>query len=264
MADKKSSLVILVGNSKADDYDAYEFAELADVKFIQLRHKRGVANGFHAIRGFQGVKVIISESREGGVQYRAEFSRSTDGRDIRALRPLVFEPEGRTKLLTAYVPDSPFNREKLAKDFYHGLQCNITDAQILAEVRARADEIEAGKPVEPSREEVIASQDDEIKILREQLKAKEQENEELKERNEVIQTAKRVVKELPEDIRQAVTDIVHQENEGVVSKLKEQSPNGWQKTKKYKTLILPIIEKREKEELERMNNAEHSGTRIND
>lgn len=254
----KSSLVIVQGNSKVNDEDAFEFAELAGVKFIKLRHEKGAAPSKQSIRGFQGVYVRVIETREGGRKYLSEPTRSSDGNDIRALRPMIFNPEGRTQLLTAYLPDLPYNREKLAKNYFGRSMCLIVDPQIHAEVKERAQKIVESKPKGPSKDEVINTQADENALLRKALDDQKKENEDLKKINDVIKESKKIVKELPENVRASIREIVHTENETFINKLKEQSPNRWESTKKYKDTVLPIILERENTELERIN-ANNSG-----
>lgn len=257
----RSSLIVVDGDQTADDAAAYEYAELAGVTFIQLRHKAGAARTTWSARGFQGLTVRVSENREGGRSFKANWTQR-NGEDCRAHRPLVFEPEGRTRILTAYLPDSPFNRDKLA-GFYYEQACFwvITDPAILAEVKKAADEKKANAPKGPSQAEVIDAQADEIAVLRKRLEEETKRADSAEEKAEVVSKARRVVKELPSERLGAIEEIVHEQNADVISALQTQSPKGWRKLKRYQELIQPQIDEMVETELEKMN-ADHAGVGV--
>ncbi len=257
----KSSLVVIDGDPLADATTAYEYAELAEVKFIKLRHKAGAARASHSARGFQGVVVKVRDTREGGRSFSTLWSER-DGKSCRAHRPLVFEPEGRTRILTAYLPDSPFNRDKLAGWYFDGA-CfwTIIEPAILAEVKKAAEAKRDSAPKGPTKDQVIATQADENKVLREKLRLEERLRKEAQEKAEVVTNAQRAIKELPVDRIEAIVEIVHNDNKAVIAKLMEESPKGWTKLKKYRELIQPQIDAMKESELEKMN-ADHAGVGV--
>lgn len=254
----QSSLVVAVGNAKINEEDAFEFAEAAGVKFIKLRHEKGAGGSKQTIRGFQGVNVKVSESREGGRKFNAEPTKNSQGEDGRAFRPLQFIPEGRTKMLTAYLPDTPYNREKLARNFFGRSMCTVVDPETHSEIKKRAEEIAANLPKGPTKEEVISAQANENAMLRKALEENEAKVKELQQQNEVIKEARATIKELEPEVKDSIREIVHEENKTFIENLKKQAPQKWETTKKYKDMILPIIAEREKQELERLN-ANNSG-----
>lgn len=257
----QSSLVIIDGDQMADGPTGYEYAELAGIKFIELRHKAGAARASQSARGFQGVTIRVRENREGGRTFRAEWSER-NGAASRAHRPLVFDAVGRTRILTGYLPDSPFNRDKLAGFYYEqSAFWAITNPAILAEVKKAADVKKANEPKGPTKDQVIGTQSDEIRVLKEKLVLEKRSRMAAEEQAKVVQEAARTVKELPKERLEAVREIVHEKCAAIIATLKEQSPNGWANTKKYKELIQPQIDEMVNSELEKMN-AEHAGVSV--
>lgn len=153
----------------SDDYTIY--GEQAKLKFIKLKHKKGFAmNQCASVRGYQGADIVVSQTRDHQILY--EVALTTDnktGEACSAQRPLIFEPEKRTNLLTAVVPDTPFNRKKLACVYYHNPFAEIIDEAIDKEIDQMAREIELILPQEKTKDDTIQEQDDEISILRRKL-----------------------------------------------------------------------------------------------
>ena len=256
-----SSLIVLRGDQNARSDTEYEYAELAGVKFIELRHRRRSGPTTYHARGFQGVTVSVRQDRDGGRRFDAEYDINEDGKPKRALRPLIFEPVGRAQLLTAMLPDTDFNRNKLALRYIDGGFWSIQDPEVLADVKARAKVIEENLPKGPTKEEIIRRQAEENERLREQLALTRRQAKEARETAVAVVEARRAIKELPVELKDSIQEIVHEENASVIEKLKEQSPNGWMRTKKYKELVQPAIDERERQELEKLN-ADYSGAGI--
>lgn len=249
----KCSLIVVRGDATADEETCFEYAQLSDLKFIELRHKKGSGLNEWSVRGFQGVTVAVRRNRDNVMTFTHELTKDREGHDCRALRPLVFYPVGRAKVLTSFIPDTPFNREKMSQMYYHGATWTVMDPPTHAEIRERAEVIEAEKPKGPTKDQVITSQAEEMQGLRDKLVMAEKERDEAKEQAKVVRTASRSITELTQEQRDSIREIVHTENAEVIAKLKEQSPEGWREGKKYRDLIEPLVEKRERETLEQLN-----------
>lgn len=257
------SLLVLRGDDRAKAPQQFEFAKLAGVKFIELRHRRITGNGpASASRGFQGVEVFVSESGSGERKFRAQYSQR-DGQPCRSLRPLVFEPEGPGMVLTAWLPDTEYNRHKLALQYFDAEnQWVIQDPSTLASIKQEATRIRDSKPQEPTEREVMLAQSKEIGALRDKLLMQERELEEAKKQAAVIQKARRKITELSSAHEDGIREILYNEEAEVVEKLKEKHGEKWEESDDFRRILQPKIEKRVQEELERMNATADAGVGV--
>lgn len=131
-----SSLVYIANSGKksipADK--RRDLARMAGVNFIKLVHKER-CNTSRGVFGFQAV-TIRTFDRAGGRQIVAEWSKTVDdhGNTVDCSRgELLFYPNEFEQGL-AFLPDSPFNRRKLAAAFENGLW-TIADDRVVLEMR---------------------------------------------------------------------------------------------------------------------------------
>jgi hypothetical protein len=94
--------------------DIVKLAELADITLVKLRHPNGYGNVPATMRGFQGGVIELIDIR-GKKEYKFTPERDRHGDDIPTPRDLVFIPDNDTGELIAYIPDTPYNRDVLAK-----------------------------------------------------------------------------------------------------------------------------------------------------
>lgn len=127
--------------SKVDE--TMKFAKLAGIKFIELRHAKKRNKLSFTIKGFQGAMVVVNGSPNGN-PFMAKYTVHPHTGEAQAYgNGLVFEPEQYTRVLQAWMPDTPFNRDVMAKNWHTptGVRaCFPADPDIDEELRQLAIE----------------------------------------------------------------------------------------------------------------------------
>jgi hypothetical protein len=154
---------------KPKDYEYQEVAESAGVSFIKVRHVKGFGITTASQRGFQGVRVVALPGRLGVGRYKVEYSKNHLGKDVSAMLPLDFVSDRKTMELSAIIPDTEFNRRKLAACYYHVPFCAIVDKEIEKDVQERANELEKILPKQKPVEEVVVEYATENERLKTEL-----------------------------------------------------------------------------------------------
>lgn len=273
-----SSLVIVRGTKfeRKRDYDEQvkEVAAIAGLKFIKLHYtspKYSIQN--RTVKGWQDAEIFTSQGSNEEMRYRVEFCKDRDGNPCMGKRNLSFEPKHPTNVLQADLLDTAFNREQLALCYYHGAQWKIVDPEIEKVIKARADELERKYEEErrkqPTKDEVILSQD-------EQLKKKDEEilrlSLELKKKNEVgavVESAKEAVTKKQEPapktdskkIEAEVKAEVFKEFDALITELKTRKGNWWM-TPEYRQKIFPEIQRRLAERTKGTNEHVNAGVGV--
>ena len=128
-----------------------QLASIANVRFIKLIHKE-ICSTTRSVMGFQSV-TITSYNRAGGRHVQAAWNKQqgVDGELMDAPKgELVFMPDEFQQGI-GYLPDSPYNRNKLSATFYNGLW-NVADERTREELRPLADRMrEEDKLIEKSK-----------------------------------------------------------------------------------------------------------------
>jgi hypothetical protein len=269
------SLVVVRGITleKRRDFNEQikEIADIADLKFINLQYTQPkFSKQSRSVKGFQSVEIIASGT-DADRAYRLEPSKDKDSQDCEGRRNLWFEPKHPTNILEAKLPDTLFNRRRLASCYYHGAQWKVLDTNIEADVKRIADEmekqLEEERRKQPTDKEIILSLDD-------RLKKAEEENIrlglELKKKKEVdsvvdgIKNAPKHEEKKPEEpktgigtnrekeLENQVKAEVFKEYDVLITELKERSDKWWM-TKEYKQKIHPEIQRRLAERLKNAN-----------
>ena len=264
------SLIVVNGEKKVSNEIALEFARIAGLRFIKLQHIKGAGKAEYGIRGFQSVVVMVADDREGGKHYKYELSKDKySGEDCMGQRQLLFSPEKHTGMLTADLPDTPFNRKILKKVYFNNAQWRIVDPILDAEIRRNAEEFQKSLPNKPSREQVIGSQQDEI----ERLKADKRALEEKLKMNAAAQDAIResatessddklgalkLSKADEKKLRDEAKKETYAEMADAIKKLQDEKGSAWYSTKEYRETIAPVVEIRYQKKLEDLYD-KHSG-----
>jgi len=169
------SMIIVDGKIKVNDEMKKQYADACKINLIKLVHSSGFGQdgGDISISGFQHVNIKTGEAN-GKKTFVARWAKDQEGNATCVGRALVFEPDRVTGQMLAYLPDSEFNRNKLARCYYHGADWTIAEPGIEAEIKKMADEFEITLPVPISKEEIITDQATEIEELRAKLAEAEQ------------------------------------------------------------------------------------------
>ena len=165
MAKETCSLLKCSGDPNAKDDAIFEFAVVAGAPFIKLGHRKG---GYQQIRGFQGFNINVVIARDNTRKYEYSTTKNVEGDEDAAHRPLIFAVSGQSRVLSAFLPDTDFNREKLAKGYYY-LDVTIMDPDVDKKIKKRADAIVDATPTGPTEAEIIVDQQKQIKELGEHL-----------------------------------------------------------------------------------------------
>lgn len=263
------ALIVINGQGmpkRVQTSDGPKLATAAGVKLIMVTYIDPLEPNPPSIRGFQGVRVSRYEVN-GRVQLNAELSKNErTGEACSALRSLDFIPHEITGLMEAHIPDTDFNRKKLAAAYYHHPFCKINDEAVDAEVREIADEIEKTLVVVPSDKEKLTAVEAENKRLKELYADSEKKRQALLLDNDPVitpistditdnnsnvvdttteKTPQKVVKK--RSARDRAKDQVYLDNGKIVNKLKKVHGDNWVKSQGYRKDLLPLINKLEKE-----------------
>lgn len=116
-----AGLVIIPSQRKYTEREANEIAEISGVKFIKVQHylkfsdpKRGSPD---QTSGFQHVVIRTNLDDRGAPSYTHEFYKNSNGQAIDGGRLFYCIPEPITGQLLGWIPDSEYNRNKLAGCF---------------------------------------------------------------------------------------------------------------------------------------------------
>lgn len=265
------SLVIINGETpkklKAEDYS--DVAELAGLKFIKTQHVKRFGNTTYSIRGFQGAAIKVDRNNmEQG--YRLQLSTDRNSNATTCLRPLEYNPDPISGALLGLIPDTEYNRHKLAAAYNYNPFCIILDKDIDKEISAWADEIEKTLPKGKTVEEVAIEAVEENEKLKAQLKRERSLREAAEEGNLVVENArKRIdeqrktpakakkakpVKEEPKkepekpkvDEGKIMTEVLNEYKDDI-DELKLKHKNLYRDSEEYRDTILPEITRRIKE-----------------
>ena len=254
-----SSMVVIEGGKRVTNTVVNQFSEAAGIKFIKLIHENGFGGSSITVNGFQHVSIRVGDI-QGRKTFVAKWSKDEENNDCNGNRSLSFDPDPVTQQLIALLPDSEFNRVKLARTYYHGASWRIADKDIEADIRSRADEFEKtlAKPV--SKDEIIGS-------LSEEVESKDLENERLKReiallKATTVQMTPLGHKEWDDygitktkflEMKEAARTEIFNENPDLIKSIKEAYPKGWYGCDDYRNKISPLIKQRFKEKLDALN-----------
>jgi hypothetical protein len=248
---------------KRRDYNEQirEIADIAGLKFIDLQYTQPkFSKQNRAVKGFQSVEIIVSGT-DADKAYRLELSKDKHSQDCEGRRNLWFEPKHPTNILEAKLPDTLFNRKRLASTFYHGAQWKILDPNIEADVKKLADEMEIQleelSRKQPTDKEIILNLDDRLKKAEEENLRLQLELKNKKQADAVVDNIKKTPKpEAPKpeenkadpagrekEIENEVKAEVFKEYDVLINELKLRSDKWWM-LKEYKQKIHPEIQRR--------------------
>jgi len=257
------TMVILTGKKRVTDETIKQHADACGIKFIILQHENGFGGGQIPVNGFQHFEIIVTENR-GKKIFKKIPSKDPEGNDCNGNRSLVFDPDPVTGELLAYLPDTEFNRKKLAHCYYHGAQWTIKDLKIDEDIRKMADEIEKTLAPTVTEKDVIvdlASQNEEKDKRIAELEAKLA----LKEKAETVVAEKVETDDRKEWEKYGITQSkyltiksesrqeVYKEKSEIVDRLKKDNPKGWFSSNEYSEKVLPSVKQRLKEKLDALN-----------
>jgi hypothetical protein len=247
--------VVIVGSRKYNDENAKEWAEAAGLKFIKLKYfdpGTGQSAGIHTreISGWQYATVTCNESSNGALSYSFELSKKA------APRTVSFVPDQVTRIMYAYIVDTPYNRKNLVATYFHHAYWKIEDPEIDKEIRTLATEAEKNIKPAITREQIILTQDEEIANLKKDLaEIRSMNNKKLLVENEVEKIKQTQVVEKKKPTPDARTEKPHKDDalwlkakEAVYNEkakefedLKKSNPKHWIVSKEYKENFLTPI-----------------------
>lgn len=224
-------------------------AELAGAKLIYLQHKRGFGKRYETYRGFQGLGVLITESG-GQYSYKYEYTKS-NGEDSWTTTPVIFYPQEGTNELLAPIPDTEYNRDKLAKIMANKTPAvKVKDNKISRDIEERSKEYKRVEKVRKDKNGVLAGMQREKTEL-------EKENEKLKRELENKKKASNIVGDAliqeKRSRRRTVRDEKKKEfydgNKELIDKIKASEGDNWFRSKEYKSKVQTPIDKMVNEQL---------------
>ena len=234
-------------NFSEDNFSS--LAELAGVKLIYLQHGRGFGKRYERFRGFQGVNVVVTESG-GSYSYRYQYTKSR-GKDSWTTTPLIFYPQEGTNELVAPVPDTEYNREKLAKIYAKKKPgVKIKDNKIARDIEERAKSYKKVEKVKKDKDGVLAG-------MQRQNTELEKENERLRLELENKKKASAVVgdaliqekRNRRRSIREEKKKEFYENNKELIEKIKAEEGENWFRSKEYKSKVQTPIDKMVDEQL---------------
>jgi hypothetical protein len=239
-----------------------EFARIAGMNFIKIQHIRGSSGAEYAQRGFQSIIIKVATDRDGGKRYEWEGSKNRfSGEPCMGQRQLLFQPEKFTGLLTAELPDTPFNRDVLVKCYFNNAQWKIVDPVIDADTRKKAEEFQKSIPNKPSAEQVVIG-------LEEKNRNLEDENRKLKQQLELNNATQEIIRESvkpsAEDstgalglsvagekkLREEAKKEIYDEMSVRLKEIQDSKGRAWTSSKEYREEIIPVVEARFQKKLE--------------
>jgi len=289
-----SSLVILRESRRrkvTTDEQKRDVAATLGIGFIKLEFtEMEYLRTQISTQGFQAVTISVRQQGQRTVRVPS-WSQSEDGRPC-AKGELVFRPDELNRGI-AYLPDSPFNRRKLASAISgKNALWHIVDDAIRSEVEELAsvwekdpEVIRALEYIEQVRTEVRVAKeeqkrqgefgtspiDSELLVYEQKIAEleKTQKLEELKQRYQKLikSQGSTVVEEsgipspekpktsLAEAVANRVKEEVYAEKADLIARLKADKPRGWARSSEYRQEIQPEIDRRIAEELGDANDA---------
>lgn len=278
-----SSLVIIRGQSaKLTPEQKVASAATAGIKFIRLRHNEWCEpnSNSRTTNGFQpvSVSVVVRGNKPERIVTWKKNERNEDCAD----HQLAFIGDD-FGVGYAMLPDSPFNRRKLAMaELGENALWTIDDECIAAEIKQLSEQlrndpavVEANRQIEEARtQERIrranaakpgdkleeSSQQTTIEVLRNRIRELEgtRELEELRaklktleEKSSYEKADKDAKDQKVDELREQIKAEVLAEKAELVARLREEKPNGWHLTGIYRTEIGAEIERRLLERLGR-------------
>lgn len=269
------SLIVVQGQRKVSDQEALEYARISGVTFIRLQHIKGSSVVEFAQRGFQSVDIHVETDLQGGRHYKHDFSKNQfTGEDCMGQRQLVFQPERHTGLLTADLPDTPFNRSVLVSCYFNNAQWKIIDPILDEEIKRQAVEFQKSIVKKPSKEEIIESLserekrlEEEVQKLRQQLTMNAAAQEVIKEKAEVSSDdsigALGLSKDEEKRLRKEARDEAYGELSAQIEALQSKKGRAWASSKEYRETISPVVEAKYQQKLE-AKYAQHTGAGSDD
>lgn len=241
-----TSIVRLRGVDSKADFES--IAELAGVGVIKLRHHKAFDNIPVSMRGFQGGTIEVI-TRRSGSGYTWSPKRTTDNEDTFTARTLFFEKDKKTGENIAVIPDTPYNRSKLAKGFYTPTAPKIKDSAIEKEVKEMADRIHKERSVSKTKEDIIKETLSEKEILEKKLKEKESEIKKLTDRKAILSQDPHA--SLVDYLRKEYIKEVETEQADFLGDIKKEYKEDYPTSEVYQTVILLEVEKRLKSKLKK-------------
>ena len=246
-----------------------EIAIESGIRFIKLHYTNPkYAPHPRPVKGWQAIEIILKRGGDGQKTYDVVPTKDSQGKDTESTRNLSFEPKKPTDRLEAELPDTPYNRRKLAICYYYGAQWQIVDPAIDAEIKAMADVLEAEyeekRKKGPTKDDVIVTLDAEKKKLEEEVAALRDELNEKKKRDTVVKTAKKKAgrpsgatsksDELENEIKQQVWA----EKKDLIGEIQKKHKQWWLSIE-YRQQVYPEIQRRLAERLKNVNNNAGAG-----
>ena len=228
--------------------DHEKLGELCGLNFIKVRHKNEFAAFSYSMRGFQGAEIFFSNVGN-KKSYTYQLTKNLRQEDCALPKSVVFEPEEETNELLAIIPDTDFNRQRLAMLVHTDLEPKVLDAAIAKDVMERSKVYRREVEKTLSKDEVITNQNDELLRLKEENeRLKRDAAEKEKSDNVVLQAAReqgqKNVEEYKKRVRAEVKELVYEEMADVITDLKERLGPDWAKGAEYKNSILKEVEMR--------------------
>jgi hypothetical protein len=179
-----------------------ELAERHGARFIKLRFVDEHGNSFgdtqRSIIGFQGLSVSQTKQGNGRIVVSLTYSKNAFGADTPE-GALIFSPDAMQELI-AYLPDTEFNRNKIARAMYAGnLMYEVVDESVRKSLLDRVNSIK-GDPATKKEEERVAAERN-AEIERQEMEARKTEPASLKRQRAETESLKElatVVKTLAE------------------------------------------------------------------
>jgi hypothetical protein len=255
------SLIVVEGVRKYTDQEALEFARIAGLNFIKLKHIHS-GSGERGQRGFQSVVIRIVTDRDGGKKYTWEGSFDRiDKTPCMGQRQLTFHSEKHTGFLVADLPDTPYNRNVLVTCYLNNAQWKIIDPVLDAEIREKAEELQKSIPNKPSAEQVVVGLEeknrgleDEVRRLKQQLDFNNATQEIIKEATTPSTEDSTGVLGLSvageKKLREEAKKEVYEEMSVRLKEIQDSKGRAWTSSKEYREEIIPVVEARFQKKLE--------------
>lgn len=241
-----TSIVRLRGVDSKADFES--IAELAGVGVIKLRHHKAFDNIPVSMRGFQG-GIIEVVTRRSGSGYTWSPKRTEYNEDTFTARTLFFEKDKKTGENIAVIPDTPYNRGKLARGFYTATAPKIKDPAIEKVVKEMADRIHKEKVVNKTNEDIIKETFSEKEALEKKLRERENEIKKLTERKAILSQDPHAA--LVDYLRKEYIKEVETEQAEFLDEIKKEYKDEYPASEVYQTAILLEVEKRLKAKLKK-------------
>jgi len=277
-----ASLVVI--RSSVEKIWAEEYTDVAEacgVEFIRLEFDRSGVNGKgpFACRGFQGVEVSLAEDRSGVPIRTHEFTKDRAGNDCKAQRQLEFHRQKLSGKFIGVLPDTPYNRNRLAGGYKHPRPWKIVDPAVDAEIAAHAEAYVSKAGPTPTIDDEntilrkqVAEQAQALRIKdREILNERKRTTEILEAQIETGPTPSTVVEpedvEAPyvpptkteEEIRDDMIEVVCSENSEWVVATRRKMKGGFTRSNAYREKIMAEVNKRLKARRADVGNSSKSG-----